>query len=306
MITNKNKAILILKIVGIYEKLYYNTVRDISIELGGIIMLRRNIRNKVVGTILSASMLFVSIAPSFAESIRNNSSEQKVVDFQNDYGKFEFAGIKNVSVLQQDDNLVKYFFEQNGERYFAEENVIHTGTNTSVESSIYKIDMYGNKILHSTEKTELEPDKNRILTISKNSRGDIIDSKEDIYSDVVSEFTDEAPVMHYRAAKKIQYGVYKYNRTIRGHRNIRAYKYSVGVLASILASMVGGPAGAFFSVAAFFAGTSYDEIWSVTQVYHKYNRNLRHRTKFVMSFYSDSSRRHKVGPTSTYIEKGLR
>ena len=35
-------------------------------------------------------------------------------------------------------------------------------------------------------------------------------------------------------------------------------------------------------------------------------KDLRHRTKFVISFYSDSARRHKVGPTQTYIEKGLR
>lgn len=270
--------------------------------LEGIIVLRRNICNKVIGTILSVSMLFVSTIPSFAKSIEDSDLEQKIIDFQGDNSKFEFGDMKNISILQKNDNLIKYFFEQSSERYFAEEKIIYTGTNTSVESSIYKIDMYGNKILHSTKRTELEPEKNRILTVSKNSQGDIIDSKEDIYSDVVSEFDDETTTV----AKKIQYGVYKYNRTIRGHRNIRAYKYSVGVLASILASIVGGPVGAFFSVAAFFAGTSYDEVWTMTQVYHKYNRNLKHRTKFVMSFYSDSSRKHKVGPTSTYIEKGIR
>lgn len=70
--------------------------------------------------------------------------------------------------------------------------------------------------------------------------------------------------------------------------------------------MATGGAAAFFSVAAFLAGTSYDEVWTKSLVYYKYNRMGRNRTKFVTSFYSDSSRKNKIGPTVTTIEKGLR
>ena len=270
-------------------------------------MLRKNIRTKAICTILSASMLFVYSAPSFAESIRNTELEQKDLQIQNDNSNFEFEDLENVSILQKNDNLIKYSFEQNGEKYFAEENINSMGTKTSVESYIYKIDMYGNKSLYSKKKTELEPDINRISTVSTNAQGYVTNIKEDNYSDVISELTDETPSMYYTSAKKIQYGVYKYNRTIYGHRNIRAYKYSIGVLATLLANMAGGGSvGAFSNIAAFFAGTSYDELWSITEVYHKHQKDLRHRTKFVISFYSDSARRHKVGPTQTYIEKGLR
>ncbi|CEP83392.1 hypothetical protein AC1_0501 [Clostridium perfringens B str. ATCC 3626] len=44
------------------------------------------------------------------------------------------------------------------------------------------------------------------------------------------------------------------------YKNIRAYKYSIGVLASIIATMVIGGAAAFFSIAAFLVETSYDEV----------------------------------------------
>lgn len=272
-------------------------------------MLKKKICTKVISAILSVSTIFVSTVPSFAESIGNVELEQKYFKIQNESLSFGFEEIKNISILQQNDNLIKYSFEKNGERYFAEEVISNTGANSCVESYIYKIDTNENKILISTEKTEVKPDENKISTVSRNAQGEITNSREDIYSDIVSNLTDEVPEMHYKSAKankKIQYGVYKYNRTIRGYRNIRAYKYSVGILATIIASMVGGPAGAFFGVAAFLAGSAYGDIWTITKVYHKYNKNLRHRTKFVMSFYSDSARRHKVGPTSTYIEKGIR
>lgn len=48
------------------------------------------------------------------------------------------------------------------------------------------------------------------------------------------------------------------------------------------------------------------EVWTITKVYHKINKNLKHRTKFAMSLYSNSARTRKVGPIVSYIEKGLR
>ncbi|MDM0494698.1 hypothetical protein QTH32_09905 [Clostridium perfringens] len=59
-----------------------------------------------------------------------------------------------------------------------------------------------------------------------------------------------------------KYYVYTYKRTNYRYKDIRQYKYLVGALSSIIATMVTSGAVTFFSVAALSTGTLYDEVWT--------------------------------------------
>lgn len=216
---------------------------------------------------------------------------------------------ENIHIITFSSNSLEYKYSSNGKNFLVKEFIETTSEKVhAINTEYYEVLMDGSNKLINTSNTIIDEDNENLTVTDRNSTGKIIDINNynliEESEKIKNDLGINKPTIVTRSAKK--YDVYTYKRTDYGYKNIRAYKYSVGVLASIIATMVTGGAAAFFSVAAFLAGTSYDEVWTKSLVYYKYNRIGRNRTKFVTSFYSDSSRNNKIGPTVTTIEKGLR
>lgn len=274
------------------------------IQKGILCMKNKRLITLILAGTLTSSMILPTIQANATTLDRKNNTLTSFKKINNTNFKKE-----NIQFVSNSDNYVEYTYSSNGKKFLAKEFISTNPQNIySITSEYYEILNNGSRQLLNTTNTIINK-KNNLLTITnKNSSGNILDinnyNLKSEQKEIKSLLGLTGDARNTRAKK--QYGVYTYRRTDYGYKSIRLYKYSVAALATVLASMVSGGAASFMTASAVLCGGCYDEIWTKSLVYYKYQSMGRNRTKFVTSFYSDSSRTHQVGPSVTTIKKGFR